>query len=310
MIDKLERLMDLVITLLETEHLLSAEQIKSRVPGYPDKLESFRRAFERDKEELRDLGIPLKMDYIAGTDPPLLGYCIPKDEYYLADPGLDAEELVALHLAASMVDLEGTTGDNVLWGLGGIPRVPGSDAVGQFEVALPGDPNLAPIFGAIQTRSRISFEYNTELREVDPYRLDFQHGWWYLTALDHFRNAQRTFRVDRITGSVAIGSPGAFDRPINASAEFDVPIPWELGEGDPVTAILLVDAHQAGRALAELGEERISERRADGSIVFEVPVVNWPAFRFFVLGLLEHAEVIGPAQWRTDFERWLVALCE
>lgn len=308
MVDKLERLMDLLITLLETERLVSADDLRSRVPGYPDKLESFRRAFERDKEELRDLGIPLTMDYVPGTDPPILGYRIHKSDYYLSDPGLDPDELAALHLAASVVELEGAPGDDPLWTLGGIPDPVGHPDAGNVEVVLPGDPNLGSLFGAIHSRSRISFSYGSTDRAVDPYRLDLQHGWWYLTGLDHLRKAERTFRVDRIQGEVVVGQPNSFDHPGKTQGLSSRTIPWEVGEGDPVLATLLVDAHRAGHASVTLGEERVVDRRHDGSLVFEVPVVNWPAFRSFILGFLEHAELLGPPQWRGDLRDWLVAL--
>lgn len=309
MIDKLERLMDLVITLLETEHLISAETIKARVPGYPDKLESFRRAFERDKDELRDLGIPLTMDYISDSDPPLLGYRINKGDFYLPDPGLAPDELTALHLAAMMVELEGTPGDDALWTLGGLPN-DANDAVHDHdltgvEIELPSDPRLGDLFRAIQTRSQIAFSYGSEERSLDPHRLDLQNGWWYLTGLDHAREDVRTFRVDRIEGPVTAGVANAFERPAMTNSPRMSIVPWEMGEGEPVATALLVDAHRAAHATTVLGDDRIVERRVDGSLVFEVSVVNWAAFRSYVLGFLEHAEILSPESSRDEFRAWL-----
>ena len=59
---KIERLMNLVIALLSTRGYLSAERIRASVAGYADcpTDEAFSRMFERDKAELRDLGIPLE----------------------------------------------------------------------------------------------------------------------------------------------------------------------------------------------------------------------------------------------------------
>lgn len=303
MVDKLERLMDLVITLLETERLIGSEELRSRVPGYPDKLESFRRTFERDKEELRELGIPLTMDYIPGSDPPTLGYRILKSEFYLSDPGLEPDELEALHLATTIVELAGTSGDDALWTLGGVPG-PKPDAA--IDIEIPGDPDLGSIFGAIQARGTLSFPYAENDRVVDPYRLDFRNGYWYLSGRDHERDAIRTFRVDRIEGPIDVGEPGAFEHP---GAQGPVMlIPWEIGEGDPVSARLSVDPHRAGHAIMILGEEKIVERLEDGSVVFEVPVVNREAFRSFVLGFLEHAELLGPESMRRDLRAWLTEI--
>ena len=57
---KTERLLSLVVCLLSTRRYLTAAQIREAVPGYPDSFEAFKRMFERDKEELRELGIPLE----------------------------------------------------------------------------------------------------------------------------------------------------------------------------------------------------------------------------------------------------------
>src|SRR5687768_71001 len=99
---KLERLLNLTAALLETPRPLSAQEIRERLGSYPDGRDAFHRAFERDKDDLREMGVPLEVATVPGTDPPVDGYRIPKDRYYLRDPGLDADELAALHLAASI----------------------------------------------------------------------------------------------------------------------------------------------------------------------------------------------------------------
>ena len=75
---------------VDTAVPLSAEQIASRIEGYPDAGPTFRRAFERDKDDLREMGVPLVVEPIPATDPPLEGYRVRPSEYYLRDPGLDA----------------------------------------------------------------------------------------------------------------------------------------------------------------------------------------------------------------------------
>ena len=69
-----------------------------------------------------------------------------------------------------------------------------------------------------------------------------------------------------------------------------------MGEGEPVVARLLVDVDQAGWAVGFVGADAVEERRDDGSVVLAVSVTNRPAFRSFVLGFLDHAEVLGPAR--------------
>src|SRR5207302_10496341 len=116
---RLERLINLVAALLETARPLSAEELHERVPGYPDDRAAFRRAFERDKETLREMGVPVVTEAPDPATPAVVGYHVPKDQYYLRDPGLDPDELAAVHLAASAVRLEGARGVEALWKLGG-----------------------------------------------------------------------------------------------------------------------------------------------------------------------------------------------
>src|SRR3954452_1925468 len=103
--EKLERLLNLTAALLETEKPLTASEVALKVSGYPEDKTAFRRTFERGKDDLREMGIPIVMSEIPHTDPPEMGYRIPKDQYYLRDPGLEPDELAALQLAASTVRL-------------------------------------------------------------------------------------------------------------------------------------------------------------------------------------------------------------
>lgn len=303
---KLERLLNLTAALLDTPRLLTAEEIRRRVPGYPDSQASFKRAFERDKEDLREMGVPLVLETVPGSNPPVEGYRIPKDEYYLRDPGLAPDELAALHLAASAVRLDGLEGIEALWKLGGV--VGDGEAAAPAVASLPTTPALPTLFAAVAERRPVTFRYHGEEREVDPYRLDYARGRWYVSGYDHRRDDERQFRLDRIEGEVRPGPPGAFDRPSTAVPGARLQ-PWQLGEGEPLVARLLVDADQAAWATHHLGEDAVAERRADGSVELTVAVSNRPAFRSFVLTFLDHAEVLGPPALRDEVVAWLEAMC-
>jgi proteasome accessory factor B len=305
--DKLERLLNLTMTLLETPRPLTSAEIRERVPGYPDGDASFRRAFERDKDSLREMGIPLSLYEVAFSDPPAEGYRIRKTDYYMHDPGFEPDELAALHLAATAVKLDSAHGIEGLWKLGGLVDDPSGDAGNadaQPTVALPGDPNLGPLFSAVAEQRVATFHYRGTERQVDPYRLDFQRGHWYLTGFDHVREEERNFRVDRIEGDVVAGPPGRFDRPSTAVPGGPAQ-PWQFGEGDAIHAYLLVDPVQAPWVRQHLGEDAVVEERADGSMVATVLVTNWPAFRSFVLTFLEHAEILSPPELRDRMVEWL-----
>ncbi|MCU1379966.1 MAG: pafB [Acidimicrobiales bacterium] len=302
MANRLERLLNLTAALLNAGHPLTSGDIAEQVPGYPDPADkaTFRRAFERDKESLRDMGIPVELVDVPGSDPPEPGYRIRREDYALRDPGLDADELAAIHLATAAVRMEGLPGTEAIWKLGGAPS-PATDGVAL--AALPAIPQLVPLFGAVAERAPVTFGYRSEVRTIDPYRLSFSRGRWYLDGWDHIRQDDRQFRLDRIEGEVGVGAPGSFERPerpVDGPAQ-----PWQLGVDEPVTARLAIDADQAGWALDHLGDATVVAEGADGAIVVELTVTNRDAFRSFVLGFLEHAEVVGPPELRDELVDWL-----
>ena len=155
-VPKLERLMNLVAALLHTSAPVSADVLRARVEGYDTTAGAFRRQFERDKEDLREMGVPIRVESIPGSDPPLDGYRIERSEYYLPDPGLDAEELAALHLATRTVPVAGPRPPSGLWKLGGVPpsgREPGTAPL----ATIPADPNLAALYDAATEAQRGGF---------------------------------------------------------------------------------------------------------------------------------------------------------
>ena len=315
--------MNLVAALIDTGHPLSRAEIRKRIDGYSDDDDAFRRNFERDKELLRQMGFPLVT--VAGdhTHPDDVGYRIPREQYELPDPGLDESELAALRLAASAVQLEGEWGhDAVIRALRKLGGAASSEPLGSDGrsgagapargglAALPGEDAAAVAFGAIGERRRVAFRYHGQRRVVEPWRLSFHRGRWYLAGLDTSRGAggeERLFRLDRVDGPVVAEGPrDAFDRP--SSADAAPPEAWQLGDDDEVVATILVDADQAHWARQALGDEAVKEARPDGSIVCQMSVTNREAFRSFVLGFLDHAEVLDPADLRQDMVDWLAGL--
>lgn len=303
--ERLERLLNLTAALLTATRPLTAAEIAERVPGYPDPETSrgaFRRAFERDKEALRDMGVPLVLRLVDGTDPPVEGYRIVPEHYQLRDPGLEPDELAALHLATMAVRMEGLRGAGAMWKLGGA-----SDSGGETPIAhLAATPALAVLFEAIARRSPVAFSYRGEQRRVDPYRLSYARGHWYLEAWDHGREAERQFRLDRIEGDIDVEEGRGFEQP--SSPRMSRSQPWEMGEETPVRALVRIDADQAGWAVDQLGSDRVERRLDDGSVEVAITVTNREAFRSFVLGFLEHAEVISPDELRDDLIEWLEAI--
>lgn len=299
--NKLERLMNLTAALLATSRPLTISEIHERVEGYPEAYESFRRAFERDKDDLRGMGVPVAVTDVPGEDKGTQGYRIPPEEYYLNDPGLEPDELAALRLASRVVRLDGFGAEQALWKLGGVgnPAPEGTEPL----AALPADPNLPLLFGAIASRQVTQFGYRGETRTVEPLRLDFARGRWYLTAHDRDREDLRNFRLDRIDAEVTVGEATFEPRPVPESAARREP--WEIGGTGQTVAKVIVDRPLAAWAERRLGTDRIAQRRADGAVVVAVPVTNDEAFRSFVVEFLEHAEILEPPELRASFTEWL-----
>lgn len=301
---KTERLLDLLAALLHTERPLTADQLQERIPGYPEDKDSFKRAFERDKKDLRDMGVPLRIEAVPGRVPAEDGYRIDPDEYYLPDPGLDADELAAIHLATSAVRLEGGDAAAGLRKLGAPLRGETTSTI----ATLPSAPHLSTVFDAVAAHRRLTFTYNDKARSVDPFRLQHRRGRWYLQGHDHGAGEARAFRLDRIEDPLTAGEAGSAEVDLDPA---DNPLTldgWALGDEEPVQARVRIASPQARVAVAQVGDDVPAEWGDDGSVVLILPVRRLEGFRSFVLGFLDDAEVLAPPELRDDVVAWLSSM--
>lgn len=299
---KLERLLDLVAELLHTERPLTAEDLHRRIPGYPPDKDSFKRSFERDKKDLREMDIPLRIEPVPGRMPPEDGYRIDPDEYGLPDPNLDTEELAALHLATNAVRLDGANPASGLRKLGGAVV---SDTTPSNIAILSSAPNLALAFAAVGEHRRLRFRYRDRDRQVDPFRLHHERGHWYLQGHDLAAGESRSFRLDRVQGEMTADEPGSIEVEVDPAQHPLRLDGWALGDEEPVRARVRVRPPQAALALRSVGEGVGIERADDGSVVLELDVRRRDAFFSFVFGFLDDAEVLGPAELRAELVDWL-----
>lgn len=311
--EKFERQMNLLAALSDTTQGLRATEIQQRVPGYNADHDSFRRTFERDKKDLLSLGVPIEV--VTGATADLTAYRVVRSNYELPDPGLEVDELAALHLALETVTVGSPKEEmaKAMWRLGGVVDASAGGSIGipTGELTeIPGDASLLPLFRAVTERRTASFTYETTSgsseRSVEPWHLDFRKGRWAMTAFDLERGEQRNFRLDRIRSTVTLGPPDGHQHPAP-----DVPPesadPWEFGDSEPQLITVRFDSE-----VAPLAEESLEscERSVleDGSMVTIVPVTNWPAFRSFVLSFLDHAEIIEPPDSREAMRSWLESM--
>lgn len=291
-------------TLTETTRPLTARELREKIEGYGDTDAAFHANFNRDKRELRDLGIEIDVIELTDVHPPEIGYRIQRSNYALKDPGLEPDEAAALQLAVSLVRLDGVASGDGLWKVGAAPAQ--TDGDGVASAALPGDTKLAVLFNAVAERRIASFSYRGERRTVDPYRLHFARGRWYLLAHDREKDDERQFRLDRIDDVPEVRRAWGFEAPA-PEVMAGVPDPWSIPDTPPVTARVAVDGPQAALARAVLGDAAVVHESAD-RVVFELEVTHLDGFRSFVLGFLEHAEVLGPPELRADIVTWLEAV--
>jgi proteasome accessory factor B len=216
---KTERLLGLVVCLLSTRRYLTADQIRSAVPGYPEQDDLFKRMFERDKEDLRELGVPLEtgVNHPFDDDP---GYRIRRQAYELPELRLEADEAAVLGLAArvwSRAQLEGAAAGALLkLRAAGIDEasLEAGEARSDFEPRLgTPEPAFGPLWEAVRDRRPVTFSYlaagrsEPQRRELEPWGVANRHGRWYVAGWDRGREAVRVFRLGRISGPVKFCGP-------------------------------------------------------------------------------------------------------
>ncbi|MET0237763.1 MAG: WYL domain-containing protein [Kibdelosporangium sp.] len=222
-----ERLVNLVLCLLSTRQYLSADRIRAIVPGYGDAPsdEAFSRMFERDKTELRDLGIPLETGRNTGYDGFDLvdGYRIARRDYELGDIELEPDEAAAVALAARLWDSPELTGaaHGALLKLraAGVDVDQSSPAIIEPKVRTT-EQAFSPLLAAVEEGQAVEFSYRrptpAELRTrtIEPWGVVSWRGRWYVVGHDRDRNAPRCFRLSRIVGDVRlVGRAGAVHQP-------------------------------------------------------------------------------------------------
>ena len=222
-----ERLVNLVICLLSTRRFLTASQIAATVPGYehdpddPRDHEAFQRKFERDKAELRELGVPLETgtSSILDAEP---GYRIARRDYELPDIPLAPDEAAVVGLAARLWRHAGlaaaaTSGLTKLRAAG--IEVDPHATLG-VEPVVTVDAAFEPLTAAVRDRCAVTFDYRTPeddeaaTRRLRPWGVVCWRGRWYVVGHDLDRKAERCFRLSRIVGQVKrTGRPGAYQPP-------------------------------------------------------------------------------------------------
>ena len=221
---KSERLINLTIALLATKRFITKSEIFKTIEGYEGNAESKERMFERDKDDLRSLGIEIEV----GSFDPLFndeaGYRIKQERYQLDLGDVTALEISLLSLAAQA--WQGASLDDAaqralvkLNSLGiAVDEENMPDSAPFFS---DGGLDLPIITRAIAEHQILEFTYRNyelseEVRSVVPIGLSTRSGFWYFTGVDQSIEEIRTFRFDRVIGTFTVKKgPKDFETPEN-----------------------------------------------------------------------------------------------
>jgi len=265
-----ERLLSIVVLLLSTRRYLTAEEIRAAVHGYPEQSDAFKRMFERDKEELRDLGIPLETGQNSALDEEP-GYRIRRQDYELPEIHLEADEAAVLGIAVRVwqsAELAGAAAGALLK-----LKAAGAADLEDDHIRRPGieprlttqEPAFGPLWEAVRDRRPVTFSHKAPgradaiRRELEPWGVVNRRGRWYVAGHDRARNATRVFRLSRITGPVKMAGPaGSVTVPPGADVR-ELVKEWDVAPARDRTAVLRV------RENAGFGLRRWAQRIAPDS---------------------------------------------
>jgi len=306
-----------VLCLLYTRRPLTKSTIRRLVPQYGAAAsdEAFDRMFERDKDELRELGIPLVTEETSSIWEDETGYRIDQREYALPEISFEPDELAVLGLASrtwAHASLAGPAAQALRkLKASGIER--DSESLIGIEPRLrTSEPAFDEVKNAVVTRREVEFAYRTSgeaharQRHVQPWGLASWHGRWYLTGHDLDRDAPRVFRLSRISGPVkAVGRVNAFE------------VPADHRPRDMIRTTVGEQRQQQAVLRARDGRGQSLRRRAatvgdagDGWSELAVVFTDAEAFADEVTGYGPDVVVLEPAEVREAVVRRLAGAAE
>jgi predicted DNA-binding transcriptional regulator YafY len=342
---KTERWLNLIAFLLDHHYPVAREELLGQVDDYsadwnagsPTRRESARRKFERDKKELRDLGVVLETTPVAveHTDQPVEGYLLRARDFYLPyievrthrlrSAGrpyglpavtLEPEEVPVLRRAAERVARLGDTGlgaaaKSALRKLS-FDRPELETREGERALTPPAGPSFdlqfAALLDAVRKRRAVTCRYYSigrdaeSQRTIEPYGMMLSWGRWYCVGRARDRDALRVFRVDRMRDVRTLEDD---------AAEFDVPrsfdiqsyldrSPWELSDQKPVTARIRVAFPQSRWVVGEGLGKVVKAVTKDGGVELEFAVRTKDPFLRWLLTFGPQVEVLSPQSLKRD----------
>lgn len=251
---KSERIMNLTICLLMARRFVERERIRALVEGYAGLSDAaFERTFERDKDELRSLGVPVETGSNSPLFPDEVGYRIRRTDFELPPVEFDAAETAALGVAAGVWESTRLAGSAVkaLAKLRAAGLDPDAGRVAAFAPSMGArEPAFEPLWQATMTRTPVAFRYRGVDRRVQPWTLAYRKGAWYLVGFDLVRGEGRSYKISRLEDEPRTdGRPGSYAPPEPAVVERHLAsLEPAAREGEALVAVRDGVAHELRRA--------------------------------------------------------------
>jgi proteasome accessory factor B len=292
--------MNLAICLLMARRFIEKSQIRQVVEGYHDLSDAaFERTFERDKDELRVMGVPVETGSNNPLFPDEVGYRVRRKDFELPAIEFDSAETAALGLAATVWE-SATQAEQAVSALAKL-RAAGVDPdPARLSGLAPSigarEPAFASIWAATGDHTPIRFSYKGQARQVEPWAMTYRRGAWYLLGRDRDREAPRMFKVARVDAPAQkIGKPGSYRVP-----DVDLDAAWSRLEPRQADTEAIV-AIRIGRAAELRRRGRPVEHEGTVPAGYEVYAVGYARLADLVGELCAHgadALVLSPQRIR------------
>ena len=253
--EKTERLINLTLGLLSSKRFLTKNEIFKNIAGYSGSPETMERMFERDKDELRSMGIEIEVGQLDPLFEDEMGYLIKSSKIQIQPNEFTKDELLLMTMAANVWKQSAFSdiSKNALMKVSSIDSEIGFNAVALSMIddeGLNAD-RFQKIIDAIQSKKYISFLYNNKNRVMAPFALKSTGGFWYLIGQEKGESI-KVFKIIRIQSEIVIDK---------SSSQFEIPVDFKVDEFLKNTT-----SDQAQTAKLLIRENRVNALRSRGSV--------------------------------------------
>lgn len=295
--DKTERLINLTLGLLSSKRYLTKNEIFRNVAGYNGSPETMERMFERDKDELRGLGIEIEVGQIDPLFEDEQGYLIRSSSIQIQPEEFSKEELLLMTMAGNLWKESALSGisENALIKMASLDGGIGFNSIAlpliqdeKFNTAI-----FEKIIEAILQNKYLTFTYKNKERIVAPYGLKNTKGFWYLIAQEKDQEI-KVFKLIRIQSEIGI---------LNSDINFTKPKNFEIDSY--LESVLNEDQREA---ILRIRENKVNNLRDKGAVTeskdgWDTLQISFDDLADFAKDILWYGDdiyVVSPADLRDE----------